>query len=92
MPALAGHEEELSAILKEFTGIVVAAPLLTADHLMSAWILCAVCSLPAFRHGERGWQVEGRASARHATRGGRADSQNPVSRPSAAWQYIFGDD
>lgn len=79
-PALAGHEEELSPILKEFTGIVAAEPPLTADRLMSAWIardelrarflasmrefpvlVCPVCSIPAFRHGEREWQVDGRA-------------------------------
>jgi amidase len=77
-PAIAGREDELSPIFKEFLGMARSAPPLTAQELLDAWaeldvlrgktleemrrypvLLCPVASVPAFRHGERSWVVEG---------------------------------
>jgi len=77
-PAIAGREDELSPIFKEFLGMARNAPPLTAQELLDAWaeldvlraktleemrkypvLLCPVASVPAFRHGERSWVVEG---------------------------------
>ena len=76
---IAGREDELSPIFREFLGIAAGAPQLTAAELLNAWaeldllraktleemkkysvLLCPVASVPAFRHGERVWDVEGR--------------------------------
>jgi amidase len=78
-PAIAGREDELSPIFREFLGIAAGAPALTAGELLNAWaeldlmraktleemkkypvLLCPVSSVPAFKHGERAWDVEGR--------------------------------
>jgi amidase len=78
-PAIAGREDELSPIFREFLGIAAGAQPLSAAELLSAWaeldllraktleemkkypvLLCPVASVPAFRHGERAWDVEGR--------------------------------
>jgi len=77
-PILAGHESELSPILREFVAMVAAEPPLTLDCLLNALIerdqcrtrlleqmqkfpilLCPVCAIPAFRHGERAWMIDG---------------------------------
>lgn len=77
-PMIAGHEHEISPILREFVGLVAANPPLTPARLMDAWIgrdelrlrllaemrnvpvlLCPTCSIPAFRHGEREWTIDG---------------------------------
>jgi Asp-tRNA(Asn)/Glu-tRNA(Gln) amidotransferase A subunit family amidase len=76
-PLVAGHEPELSPVLKEYMGWVAAEPSHTADSLLDMWIqrdlvrmkifqqmqhypilLCPVAAVPAFRHGERSWQVD----------------------------------
>jgi amidase len=78
-PEIAGREDELSPIFKEFLGVAAGAPQLTAAELLNAWaeldllraktleemkkfpvLLCPVASVPAFRHGERAWDVGGR--------------------------------
>lgn len=78
-PMVAGHEEELSPILKEFSGWTRAEPPHTADSLLDTWVqrdvvrmqvfsqmrdlpvlLCPVAAIPAFRHGERSWTIDGR--------------------------------
>jgi Asp-tRNA(Asn)/Glu-tRNA(Gln) amidotransferase A subunit family amidase len=78
-PMLAGHEHELSPILKEFSEWTAAEPPHTAETLLQTWIerdlvradilaqmrefpilLCPVASIPAFRHGEREWSIEGK--------------------------------
>ena len=78
-PMLAGHDDELSPILKEFAGWTSAEPAHTGDTLLETWIqrdvlrgeilaqmrefpilLCPVAAIPAFRHGEREWRVEGK--------------------------------
>lgn len=75
-PAIAGREDELSPIFREFLSLAHEAPPLTAQQLLSAWaeshavrekllaemrefpvLLLPACSVPAFRHGERAWQV-----------------------------------
>ena len=77
-PGIAGREDELSPIFREFLGIAAGAPALTATELLNAWaeldlvraktleemkrypvLLCPVASVPAFKHGERAWDVEG---------------------------------
>ena len=77
-PGIAGREDELSPIFKEFLGVAAGAPQLTAAELLNAWagldllrakaleemkkfpvLLCPVASVPAFKHGERAWDVEG---------------------------------
>ncbi len=78
-PMVAGHEAELSPVLKEFMQWVAGEPSHTAGTLLDAWIqrdlvrmqvfaqmkdypilLCPVAAIPAFRHGEREWDIEGR--------------------------------
>ena len=78
-PMTRGREDELSPILKEFSGWAAAEPPHTGQSLLETWIerdvvrtqvfaqmqeypvlLCPVASIPAFRHGERSWQVEGK--------------------------------
>jgi Asp-tRNA(Asn)/Glu-tRNA(Gln) amidotransferase A subunit family amidase len=77
-PMLAGHEDELSPILRDFSSRSATAPKLTADTLLATWVerdvvrmhvlaqmkdtpilLCPVASIPAFRHGERRWDING---------------------------------
>ena len=77
-PMVAGHEDEISPILREFLGFVAADPPLTVARLMDAWMgrdelrlrlfaemrdvpvfVCPACSIPAFRHGEREWAIDG---------------------------------
>ena len=77
-PGIAGREDELSPIFREFLGIAAGVAPLTAAELLNAWAeldllraetleemkkypvwLCPVASVPAFRHGERAWDVEG---------------------------------
>ncbi|HKW89203.1 MAG TPA: amidase [Candidatus Acidoferrales bacterium] len=79
-PMYAGHENELSPILKEFIGIVRAEPEFTLSDFMNTLLerdalrgrflqamekipvlLCPACAIPAFRHGEREWQIEGQS-------------------------------
>jgi Asp-tRNA(Asn)/Glu-tRNA(Gln) amidotransferase A subunit family amidase len=79
-PMLAGHEDELSPILKQFAGWTAAEPAHTAHTLLDTWIqrdvvraeilaqmrqfpilLCPVAAVPAFRHGEREWTIEGKS-------------------------------
>jgi len=76
-PMVAGHEKEISPILKQFLAWVGAEPSHTAETLLETWIqrdelraqiftqmrdypvlLCPVASIPAFRHGERSWQID----------------------------------
>lgn len=76
-PMLAGHEDELSQILRDFSTRSAAAPKLTAESLLATWVerdvirmqvlaqmkhtpilLCPVAAIPAFRHGERRWQID----------------------------------
>jgi amidase len=78
-PGIAGREDELSPIFREFLGIAGGARALTAGELLNAWaeldllraktleemkrypvLLCPVASVPAFRHGERAWDIERR--------------------------------
>ena len=77
-PMMEGHEQELSPILREFSGWVRAEQPHTAETLLDTWIqrdvvrtrvfeqmrdfpvlLCPVAAIPAFRHGERSWKIEG---------------------------------
>jgi len=77
-PMIAGHESEISAILKEFCEWTKAETPHTGESLLNAWIqrdvlrmqmfaqmkeipilLCPVAAIPAFRHGERSWSVNG---------------------------------
>jgi Asp-tRNA(Asn)/Glu-tRNA(Gln) amidotransferase A subunit family amidase len=79
-PMTKGREEDLSAILKEFSGWVAAESSHTAQTLLDAWIqrdvvrmqvfeqmrdypilLCPAAAIPAFRHGERSWKIDGKA-------------------------------
>ena len=78
-PMIAGHESELSPILKEFADIVAGDPPLTPERLLNTWLerdqlraqfltqmeefavlLCPTCSVPAFRHRERQWRIDGK--------------------------------
>jgi Asp-tRNA(Asn)/Glu-tRNA(Gln) amidotransferase A subunit family amidase len=78
-PEIAGKEDRLSPIFKEFLSIARAQTPLSATDLLNAWaeldilraktleemrdfpvLLCPVASIPAFRHGEREWIIEGR--------------------------------
>jgi len=78
-PMIAGHESELSPILKEFVDIVAGEPPLTPERLLNTWLerdqlraqfltqmeefavlLCPTCSVPAFRHRERQWHIDGK--------------------------------
>jgi Asp-tRNA(Asn)/Glu-tRNA(Gln) amidotransferase A subunit family amidase len=77
-PLTAGHEDELSPILREFMGWTAAEAPHTAESLLNTWIqrdavrlqifqqmkevpilLCPVAAIPAFRHGERSWTING---------------------------------
>jgi amidase len=77
-PMIAGHEEEIGPILREFSGWAAAEPPHTADSLLNTWVqrdvvrmqvfsqmkelpilLCPVAAIPAFRHGERSWNIDG---------------------------------
>ena len=81
-PMIAGKEERLSPIFKEFLLIARAQTPLSATALLAAWaeldvlraktleemcdfpvLLCPVASIPAFRHGERAWTIDGRPVA-----------------------------
>ncbi|MGD0842614.1 MAG: amidase [Candidatus Acidiferrales bacterium] len=76
---LAGRENDLSPLFKEFRAWVAAEPPLSADELLDTFLdrddlrtkllakmetfpilICPVCAIPAFRHGERKWNVGGR--------------------------------
>jgi Asp-tRNA(Asn)/Glu-tRNA(Gln) amidotransferase A subunit family amidase len=78
-PEIAGKQERLSPIFKEFLSIADAQVPLTATDLLNAWaeldilraktldemcefpvLLCPVASIPAFRHGEREWIIDGK--------------------------------
>lgn len=78
-PMTAGHESELSPILKEFQSWVAAEASHTGDSLLDTWVqrdlvrmqvfaqmrefsilLCPVAAIPAFRHGERSWAIDGK--------------------------------
>ncbi|MDP9161204.1 MAG: amidase [Acidobacteriota bacterium] len=77
-PMTAGHETDLSPILKQFSSWVAKEPPHTGHTLLDTWLqrdmvrmkvfaqmekypvlLCPVASIPAFRHGEREWKIEG---------------------------------
>jgi Asp-tRNA(Asn)/Glu-tRNA(Gln) amidotransferase A subunit family amidase len=77
-PMLAGHESEVSPMLKEFSDWAAAEPQHTGQSLLDTWVerdlvrmqvfaqmreypilLCPAAAIPAFRHGERSWQIEG---------------------------------
>lgn len=79
-PLCEGRESELSAILREFIGVVNAEPRLTTEELISTLLerdairarflhqmqkypilLCPVCAVPAFVHGERDWRIDGQS-------------------------------
>jgi Asp-tRNA(Asn)/Glu-tRNA(Gln) amidotransferase A subunit family amidase len=78
-PLLAGRDDEMSPLLKEFRAYVAQEPPLGADELLDTLLqrddlrtkflakmesfpilICPVCAIPAFRHGERKWTTEGR--------------------------------
>lgn len=78
-PMLSGREEELSPVLREFSGWTSAETALTAQSLLDIWVrrdlvrlqvldqmkdfpilLCPVAAIPAFRHGERRWVIDGK--------------------------------
>jgi Asp-tRNA(Asn)/Glu-tRNA(Gln) amidotransferase A subunit family amidase len=78
-PMIAGKEDRLSPIFKEFLSIARAQAPLSAAALLTAWaeldilrgktlqemsnypvLLCPVAGIPAFRHDEREWTVDGR--------------------------------
>ena len=78
-PEIAGKEQRLSPIFKEFLSIAQAQQAVRAADLLNAWaeldivrartlqemsefpvLLCPVASIPAFRHGEREWTIDGR--------------------------------
>lgn len=75
-PMTQGHADELSPILKEFSGWVATEPSHTGQTLLDTWVqrdivrmemlaemrtypilLCPVASVPAFKHGERSWNI-----------------------------------
>ena len=77
-PMLRGREEELSPILRQFSGWAEAEQRHTAETLLGTWVerdllrekiflqmeeypvlVCPVASVPAFRHGEREWEISG---------------------------------
>ncbi len=77
-PMLAGHEAELSPVLKDYAAVVASRSPISADDFLNAWLqrdvlrlkllarmqefpilLCPVCSIPAFRHYQREWSVNG---------------------------------
>jgi Asp-tRNA(Asn)/Glu-tRNA(Gln) amidotransferase A subunit family amidase len=76
---VAGREDELSPVLRDFRARVAAEPPLTAGELLNTLLerdvirvailakmeefpilLCPACAVPAFRHGEREWTIQGR--------------------------------
>jgi Asp-tRNA(Asn)/Glu-tRNA(Gln) amidotransferase A subunit family amidase len=78
-PLTKGHEAELSPLLKEYLGWVLAEPPHSGNTLLETWLqrdavrnrilaqmqtclilLCPAAAIPAFRHGERNWMVDGR--------------------------------
>lgn len=78
-PLTQGHEAELSPLLKEYLGWVLAEPPHSGNSLLETWLqrdvlrnrilaqmqtcpilLCPASAIPAFRHGERSWLVEGK--------------------------------
>lgn len=78
-PVIAGKEQRLSPIFKEFLAIAAAQRPLTATDLLNAWaeldilraktleemsdfpvLLCPVSCIPAFRHNERAWLIDGK--------------------------------
>lgn len=77
-PMFHDREQDRSPILSQFLEWSRAAPELTGDILLDAWIrrdmlrgrflaqmqrypilLCPAAAIPAFRHGDRSWQIEG---------------------------------
>jgi amidase len=77
-PMIAGHEDKIGSILKEFSRWAAAEPPHTAESLLNTWVqrdviriqvfsqmkelpilLCPVAAIPAFRHGERNWTIDG---------------------------------
>ena len=81
-PEIAGKEQRLSPIFKEFLSLARAQPPLSASDLLNAWaeldilraktleemrefpvLLCPVASIPAFRHNEREWTLDGKPVA-----------------------------
>ncbi len=77
-PMTAGHEADLSPILKQFSSWVAKESPHTGETLLDTWLqrdivrmkifaqmeryrvlLCPVASMPAFRHGEREWKIDG---------------------------------
>lgn len=78
-PLTKGREAELSPLLKEYLGWVLAEPPHSGNSLLETWLqrdavrnrilaqmqtypilLCPAAAIPAFRHGERSWMVEGK--------------------------------
>jgi len=78
-PLTKGHEADLSPLLKEYLGWVLAEPPHSGNSLLETWLrrdavrnrilaqmqtcpilLCPAAAIPAFRHGERSWMVNGR--------------------------------
>jgi Asp-tRNA(Asn)/Glu-tRNA(Gln) amidotransferase A subunit family amidase len=78
-PLTKGHEADLSPLLKEYLGWVLAEPPHSGTSLLETWLrrdavrnrilaqmqtcpilLCPAAAIPAFRHGERSWMVDGR--------------------------------
>ena len=76
-PLLAGRDDDMSPILREFRALAAEPPLsagelldtlLDRDALRAKFLarmeqfpilICPVCAIPAFRHGERAWTVQG---------------------------------
>ena len=77
-PLVAGHESDLSPILKEYLERARQGRPLTLDELIGSMLqrddlrsrflqrmerypilLCPACAVPAFRHGERKWTIDG---------------------------------
>ncbi|MGO9639805.1 MAG: amidase [Candidatus Acidiferrales bacterium] len=78
-PLLAGRDDDLSPVFKDFRARVASEPRLGADELLDTLLqrddlrirflakmedfpllICPVCAIPAFRHGERKWTIQGR--------------------------------
>jgi Asp-tRNA(Asn)/Glu-tRNA(Gln) amidotransferase A subunit family amidase len=78
-PMTRGREDELSPILKQFSGWAAAERPHTAHTLLETWmmrdslranffeqmqsfpvLLCPVAAIPAFRHGDRSWRIDGK--------------------------------
>lgn len=76
---VAGREDELSPVLRDFRARVAVEPPLTAGELLNTLLerdviriailakmeefpilICPACAVPAFRHGEREWTIQGR--------------------------------